>query len=95
MWLELLSISRMKHHVKFTNERVLTTIGEVLECKGRRMYGVFCLTVFRTSIATSFKCVTCILALNRLVQVPGLLHVHAIQESYSHFNTRLFNMNVL
>ena len=41
----------MKHHVKFTNKRVLTTIVEVLECGERRTVChsqcmVFCLTAF-------------------------------------------------
>ena len=31
------SLSHMKHHKKFTNKRVITTITEVLECKERRM----------------------------------------------------------
>ena len=32
------SVSHMKHHVKFTNERVLTMIVEVLECKNAEWY---------------------------------------------------------
>ena len=32
VWLERSSVSHMKHHVKFTNEQVLTMIVKVLEC---------------------------------------------------------------
>ena len=45
------SVSNMKHDVKFTDERVLTTIVEVLECGNPERYAVHnvwcvCLTDF-------------------------------------------------
>ena len=60
VWLVRSSVSHMKHHVKFANERVLTTIVEVLECGQRRMvcrsqYMVCFVWLFSwTSIATNF-----------------------------------------
>ena len=49
MWLKQLSVGHKKHHVKFTNERVLTMIVEVQKCGESRMVRhswSFCLTAF-------------------------------------------------
>ena len=67
--------NHMKHHVKFTNDRVLTAIVEVLElgecpkvCSSQYMV-FFIKLLSRTSIALSFKYMKRIFKLNRLVQV--------------------------
>ena len=89
VWLKLSSVSHMKHDRKFTNERVLITIIEVVECgECRTVYHSQCMVFFvwlfsQTLITTSFKYAKRIFTLNRLVQVMWLLH--AIQESYSLF----------
>ena len=78
-WLERSSASHMKHHVKFTNERVLTTIVEVLECGQRRTVCrsqcmVFFVCLFsRTSIATSFMYVKRIFSAESIGASPVII----------------------
>ena len=67
--------NHMKHHVKFTNDRVLTAIVEVLKlgecskvCRSQYMV-LFIKLLSQTSITLSFKYMKCIFKPNRLVQV--------------------------